>query len=206
MGDFRKESSQENKYNFCTNFFCDINKANSENIDILKSGDKDEIFNHFPNLQSYLIDGFKDLVEKNVGKKIIVVLPPTKKTKPNQMRWLADFLKQNFNISFIEITSDEYELHSKKTFHERHAILSKAYQSWKIIDSNMIQEIKKLNIEEILYIFIDDIFTAGLTGFFVAKKINEIIKNIHCAENPDKSKWSKNFKFLCLTKLNNNLL
>lgn len=200
-GDFRAVSSSEKCIKFNVSWLFDIDKTDTDIINVLKSGNKNDVFSILESSK----EDFDAKIEQWIddAKINVVVLPPTKDGKANQVRWMAEYIQAaNSSVIVLELESEDYILHSKNSYEERRKIMKKAYESWAPINEEIFLSLKNETSKEINFLFLDDIITAGLTGFAVAKKVHELTGKVIINKNMDETRWSSNFKFLCLAKIN----
>lgn len=200
-GDYRKESKPNLRTIFYSKCFIDLEKTDVTTIEDLKSGDHNRVFGISGLSEETLNSEINDWISK-YNKLKVIVLPPTKEGKPNQMKWLAERIKvANPSVIVLEFKSDYYKLHSFDNYEARYDTIMNAYKSWKPMDDKEFAKLNGKASNEIQYLFLDDVLTAGMTGLAVASKVNEIVKNVDFTVNDSGSNWSKNFKFLCLAKI-----
>lgn len=201
-GDFRKGSNPSTHFHFYMKWFINLEKTNTETIDALKSGDENAVFS-IPGLSKETFDAeINDWISNDNNKLKVIVLPPTKEGNENQMKWISERIKNlHPSVIILELESKYYKLHASDDYETRLNITTDASESWGPIDNEEFVKASEKTSNEIQYLFLDDILTAGMTGLAVAKKINEFTKNVDFTENADGSHWSKNFRFLCLAKI-----
>lgn len=199
-GDFRIGSSPEKHIKFKVAWMLDLDKTNTKTINTLKSGNESEIF-RLPGISKEDFDA--KIKEVTIETQInVVVSPPKKEGKENQVRWIVDYIvASNKSVQVLELKSDNYTLHSADDYETRRKIMVSAYESWVPANEEIFLNLKNETSREVNFLFIDDIITAGLTGFAVAKKVHELTEKVIVNRNEDGSRWSSNFKFLCLAKI-----
>jgi hypothetical protein len=150
------------------------------------------------------IKKFKELIQIQTTEyrfdQVILILPPTKKSKKNQMKWICDEIKMSckeFVKGHIEIDSECYNLKSNKKNETRKEALEGAMKSW---ETKFASDI--LRNKENLFIYIDDIFTAGGTLFtiigYFRTKLPDIYSKLEHMPSNNGYKYLKNLEVFCV--------
>lgn len=176
-----------------------VNKNDFNKISKVKSGNRSDIDSITSSKN--IVDEFQKAIQHNISifrlkyEKVFIVLPPTKKGRENQVKSLLSTLILDGVSGVIEFNSELYELKKHSNFEGRINTLRTAYDSWEISSEVSVTQ-------NSAFIFIDDIFTSGLTALFVLIKISELFsKKILIIEGwDDNSKTIKNVSIHTLAR------